>query len=262
MAPGVRARRGLLPFDLIRAVNGRIVTSGHGGPGGGSAGTPSARRFHYLGEPAGHACSRRTSRAASITLSDFARYVTRRAAAGARSILGLAAVVLALRPGAPDTRVFLFFSLTWSCTGRALPRRRGPPIASSALFLTAWAFAPAALPPHRAPLPAAAAHPVPPSPRSSGCPYGVSAGARAGHPDGPMTAYRRVAWTDLVPSGGRRLLGPWRSSSWSEASCSAGVWRVEHRWSGSAPRCSLAGFVAAARSLPVLGTADGGGDGA
>ena len=57
--------------------------------------------------------------------------------------LGLAAVVLALKPGVPETRVFLFFSLTWFCTAALFPDS-WTTYRFSALFLTAWAFAPAA----------------------------------------------------------------------------------------------------------------------
>ena len=140
VAPGGVTKGGLAPFDHVHAVNGRPVTAGHE--------LQAEVRRHPPGTEIRYLVSRRgrmlelsiPSRA--TTNQDFKRYVLD-ALFPSLLYLMLAAVVLALRPGARETRVFLFFCLTWFCTAGLfvdswITYRFSP------LFLTAWAFAPAA----------------------------------------------------------------------------------------------------------------------
>jgi class 3 adenylate cyclase len=140
VAPGGVDKGGLRPFDLVRAVNGQLVTSGrevqeevrrH----------PVGTRFQYLLSRRGAVLEAEIASRA-LTLADFRRYMTD-GLLPSLLYLGLAAVVLALRPGTPETRVFLFFSLTWFCTAGLFPDS-WTTYRFSTLFLTAWAFAPAA----------------------------------------------------------------------------------------------------------------------
>ena len=140
VAPGGVEKGGLLPFDLVRAINGQLVTSGrevhdevrrH----------PVGTRFQYLLSRRG-ALHEAEIASRVITAGDLRRYVID-GLFPSLLYLGLAAVVLALRPGVPETRVFLFFALTWFCTAGLFPDS-WTTYRFSALFLTAWAFAPAA----------------------------------------------------------------------------------------------------------------------
>ncbi len=140
VAPGGAEKGGLAPFDLIRAVNGQLVTRGHELQAEVRR-HPVGTRFHYLVSRRGTLLEAEIPSRA-ISLGDFKRYVTD-GLLPSLLYLGLAAVVLALKPGVPETRVFLFFSLTWFCTAALFPDS-WTTYRFSALFLTAWAFAPAA----------------------------------------------------------------------------------------------------------------------
>jgi hypothetical protein len=133
VAPGGAEKGGLAPFDLIRAVNGQFVTRGHEVQAEVRR-HPVGTRFHYLVSRRG-ALLETEIPSRAITLGDFKRYVTD-GLLPSLLYLGLAAVVLALRPGGPDTRVFLFFSLTWFCTAGLFPDS-WTTYRFSALFLTA-----------------------------------------------------------------------------------------------------------------------------
>jgi class 3 adenylate cyclase len=140
VAPGGVTKGALAPFDHVHAVNGRPVTSGHE--------LQAEVRRHPPGTEIRYLVSRRgrmleaaiPSRA--ISERDFKRYLLD-GLLPSLLYLSLAAVVLALRPGARETRVFLFFCLTWFCTA-GLFVDSWITYRFSALFLTAWAFAPAA----------------------------------------------------------------------------------------------------------------------
>jgi class 3 adenylate cyclase len=140
VAPGGVEKGGLLPFDLIRAVNGQLVTRGHEVQAEVRR-HPLGTRFHYLVSRRGTLLEAEIPSRA-IGLREFKQYLTD-GLLPSLLYLGLAAVVLALRPGVPETRVFLFFSLTWFCTAALFPDS-WTAYRFSALFLTAWAFAPAA----------------------------------------------------------------------------------------------------------------------
>ncbi len=140
VAPGGVEKGGLLPFDLIRAVNGQLVTRGHEVQAEVRR-HPLGTRFHYLVSRRGTLLEAEIPSRA-LGLRDLKQYLTD-GLLPSLLYLGLAAVVLALRPGVPETRVFLFFSLTWFCTAALFPDS-WTAYRFSALFLTAWAFAPAA----------------------------------------------------------------------------------------------------------------------
>ena len=140
VAPGGVTKGGLAPFDHVHAVNGQLVHSGQA--------LQAEVRRHPPGTPIRYLVSRRgqlieadiPSRA--VTERDFKRYLLD-GLLPSLLYLTLAAVVLALRPGARETRVFLFFCITWYCTA-GLFVDSWMTYRFSALFLTAWAFAPAA----------------------------------------------------------------------------------------------------------------------
>jgi class 3 adenylate cyclase len=193
VAPGGVDKGELLPFDLIRAVNGQLVTAGHEVQAEVRR-HPVGTRFHYLVSRRGTVLEADIPSRA-ITLTDFKRYVTD-GLLPSLLYLGLAAVVLALRPGAPETRVFLFFALTWFCTAGLFPDS-WTAYRFSTLFLTAWAFAPAAY------LHIALRFPRPRPilyrrPRLVWIPYLVAA-VLALAIQLPMT-HMPVAWTYLVPA--------------------------------------------------------------
>jgi class 3 adenylate cyclase len=140
VAPGGVSKGGLSPFDRIHAVNGQLVHSGHD--------LQAEVRRHPPGTPIQYLFSRRgqlleaTIPSVAVTETSFKRYLLD-GLLPSLLYLGLAAVVLALRPAARETRVFLFFCLTWFCTA-GLFIDSWLTYRFSALFLTAWAFAPAA----------------------------------------------------------------------------------------------------------------------
>ena len=139
VAPGGHDTGGLAPFDLIRAVNGQLVSSG--------AALQDEVRRYPPGTSLRYLVSRRgTLLEASVPsrvveYGDFCRFLYE-GLLPSLLYLALAAVVLALRPGVPATRVFLAFCLTWFCTS-GLYLDAATTYRFSALFLTGWAFSPA-----------------------------------------------------------------------------------------------------------------------
>jgi len=137
---GLGVERGVLePFDFVRAMDGQLVGSGqdihdevlrH----------PPGTKFHYL-------VNRRGSLVEADIVSkaepprDFWRFVLE-GLLPSFLFLGLGAAVLALKPDAPDVRVFLLFCLIWFVTS-ALYRDAVSTYRFDAIFLTAWAFSPA-----------------------------------------------------------------------------------------------------------------------
>ena len=85
------------------------------------AGILPGTRFHYLVSRRGTLLEAEIPSRA-ISLRDFERYLLE-GLLPALLFLALGAVVLALKPGVPETRLFLVFCLTWFCIRRALPRR-------------------------------------------------------------------------------------------------------------------------------------------
>jgi class 3 adenylate cyclase len=139
VAPGGYDTGGLAPFDLIRAVNGQLVSSG--------AEFQREVRRYPPGTPLRYLVSRRgTLLEASVPsrvveYGEFCRFLYE-GLLPSLIYLALAAVVLALRPGERATRVFLAFCLTWFCTS-GLYVDAATTYRFSALFLTSWAFSPA-----------------------------------------------------------------------------------------------------------------------
>jgi class 3 adenylate cyclase len=137
---GLGVERGVLrPFDLVRAMDGRLLASGrqiheevrrH----------PPGTTFHYLVNRRGTLVE--ADIASKVEPArDFARFLLEGLLPGLL-FLGLGAAVLVLKPGAPDARVFLLFCVVWFVTA-ALYRDAVSTYRFDALFLTAWAFSPA-----------------------------------------------------------------------------------------------------------------------
>jgi len=129
----------LQPFDLVRAMNGRLLTSGqevqdevrrH----------PPGTVFHYLVSRRGQLVEEDIP-SRPLTVHSFKRFLLEALLPGLL-YLALGAAVLILKPGVPETRVFLAFCLTWFSTstlyGDAVMRYH-----FDWIFLTAWAFSPA-----------------------------------------------------------------------------------------------------------------------
>jgi class 3 adenylate cyclase len=136
---GGAERGGLDPFDVVLAVNGRVVASGREIQAE-VASRPVGTPLHYLlyrrGELAEADVATRT-----YTARDLRRFLIEGLLAALLS-LGLGALVFYLQPGAPRSWLFLAFSICWSfinvCYADAHTTYRFTP-----LFLTAWAFSPA-----------------------------------------------------------------------------------------------------------------------
>ena len=137
---GLGVEHGVLrPFDLVRAIDGRLLASGrqiheevrrH----------PPGTTFHYLVNRRGTLVE--ADIASKVEPArDFGRFLLEGLIPGLL-YLGLGAAVLVLKPGAPDVRVFLLFCVIWFVTA-ALYRDAVSTYRFDALFLTAWAFSPA-----------------------------------------------------------------------------------------------------------------------
>jgi class 3 adenylate cyclase len=103
-------RGALLPFDFVRVMDGRVLTSGAEIQAAVRA-HPPGTRFRYI--------VNRGSRLVEVdvpsvtrTMRDFERYLLEGLLTAAL-FLALGAVVLWLKPGVPETRLFLGFCLTW-----------------------------------------------------------------------------------------------------------------------------------------------------
>jgi class 3 adenylate cyclase len=129
----------LKPFDLVRAVDGRPVASGPEILARVQA-EPSGTVFRYLVNRRG-ALIETEIPSRPATAGDFRDYLTD-GLLPSLLFLVLAAVVLWIKPGAPDTRLFVGLCLVWSWTAGfyvdAFTTYR-----MDRLFLTAWAFSPA-----------------------------------------------------------------------------------------------------------------------
>ena len=132
-------RGGLQPFDMLRGVNGRIVTSTrdlqteierH----------PSGARMRYLlvrnGQLVEEEIPSRTT-----TLRHFRRFLLENLLPGAIGV-ALAALVIRLQPGSPAARLFLAFSLQWAIINVGYYDLLGAH-RFTRLFFLAWTFSPA-----------------------------------------------------------------------------------------------------------------------
>ncbi|OGK85912.1 MAG: hypothetical protein A2X52_16600 [Candidatus Rokubacteria bacterium GWC2_70_16] len=139
VAVGGMETRGLVPFDLVRAVNGQLLTSGRqlqeevGRP-------PPGTTFRYLLSRRG-ALVEIDVPSQRMPLRGFRDYATDGLAPSLLFLL-LGAAVLWLKPGAPDTRLFLALCLVWwAMTGFYADAHLT--YRFSVLFLTGWALSPA-----------------------------------------------------------------------------------------------------------------------
>ncbi len=129
----------LEPLDLVRVMNGRVLSSGeqiqdevrlH----------PPGTTFHYIVSRRGRLVEEDVA-SRPVTVRVFERFLLEALLPGLL-YLGLGAAVLVLKPGVPETRVFLAFCLTWFSTSTlyadAVTRYR-----FDWIFLTAWGLSPA-----------------------------------------------------------------------------------------------------------------------
>jgi len=138
---GGAERGGLEPFDYVRAVNGQIVSSGRE--------IQAEAQRHPKGTTLRYLLVRRGQliEAEVPTVRLAQRYFTRYLIEGLMSgliLLTLGAIVIALRPGLTESRLFLAFCLIWFVT-HALYMDSVSTYRFSRLFLLAWAFSPAVL---------------------------------------------------------------------------------------------------------------------
>jgi class 3 adenylate cyclase len=132
-------RGGLQPFDVVRAVNGRLVTSTrelqaeverH------APGTP----IHYLLVRNGQLLEEDIPSRVS-TLRYFKRFLIENLLPGVIGV-ALAALVIRLQPGSPSVRLFLVFSLQWAVINVGYHDLLGAH-RFTRLFFLAWTFSPA-----------------------------------------------------------------------------------------------------------------------
>jgi class 3 adenylate cyclase len=105
-------RGGLQPFDFVRAVDGRVLVSGREIQAAVRARAPGTS-FHYIINR-GSRLVEADVPSAVRTPRDFERYLFE-GLFTAILFLALGAAVLWLKPGVPETRLFLAFCLTWFC---------------------------------------------------------------------------------------------------------------------------------------------------
>ncbi len=129
----------LKPFDVVRAMNGQMVTSGqviqeevrrH----------PPGTVFHYIVSRGGRLVEADIP-SALRTPDDFGRFLLEGFLSGLL-FLGMGAAVLYLKPGASETRLFLAFCLTW-CWIFGLYLDAHTTYRFSWLFLAAFSLSPA-----------------------------------------------------------------------------------------------------------------------
>jgi class 3 adenylate cyclase len=136
---GGAERGGLLPFDLVRAVNGQLLRSGRE--------LQAEVLRHPPGTPLRYLLSRRGQLVEAevatrlYTLRDFKRFVVEGLVAGLL-YLGLGVLVFYLQPGVWRSWLFLAFSLCWFLITVAYADAHHT-YRFTPLFMTAWAFSPA-----------------------------------------------------------------------------------------------------------------------
>ncbi|MBI3029831.1 MAG: GAF domain-containing protein [Candidatus Rokubacteria bacterium] len=132
-------RAGLKPFDVVRALNGKLLASGREIQAE-VARHPPGTTFRYLLVRRGELVEAEVA-TERTTHAMFRRYLLEGLLPGLL-LLALGATVITLRPGAAETRGFLAFCLIWFVTHAAyndtLTTYR-----FTRLFLAAWAFSPA-----------------------------------------------------------------------------------------------------------------------
>jgi class 3 adenylate cyclase len=235
----------LAPFDLVRAMNGRLLASGREIQAEVRA-APAGTSFRYIVNRRGRLVEADIT-SQSRTVHGFQRYLLEGLLPGLL-YLGMGAVVLWLRPGAPDTRLFLAFCLLWFCIA-TLYMDANLTYRFSPLFLAAFAFSPAVFihlaltfPERRA---IARRYP-----RLVWVPYALSALIALGLQE-PLPGLP-IAWSFVLPA--------LAAADWGLALLLLVVSLARTSLSGATPlvrqraRVLVAGF-AAGQLLPVLGTA-------
>jgi class 3 adenylate cyclase len=132
-------RGGLQPFDVVRAVNGRLVTSTRELQAEIERHPPGAR-MHYLLVRNGQLLEEDIPSRLS-TLRYFKRFLIENLLPGVIGV-ALAALVIRLQPGSPSARLFLAFSLQWAVINVGYHDLLGAH-RFTRLFFLAWTFSPA-----------------------------------------------------------------------------------------------------------------------
>ncbi len=139
VAAGGAERGGLEPFDLVRAMDGQVLSSARQIQAE-VARHPVGTRIHYILYRRGQLVEADVPTRAT-TATDFRRYVIEGLLAGLL-VLGLGAVVFWLQPALPRSRLFLAFCLGWFAINVTYADAHTT-YRLTPLFLTAWAFSPA-----------------------------------------------------------------------------------------------------------------------
>lgn len=139
VAIGGAERGGLQPFDLVRAVNGQVLTSGRQLQAE-IARQPAGTSFHYIVYRRGQLVEADVATRAH-TRHDLVRFLVEGLFAGLL-LLGLGALVFYLKPGVPQSWLFLAFCLD-SFVINVTYADAHTTYRFTSLFLTAWAFSPA-----------------------------------------------------------------------------------------------------------------------
>ncbi len=136
---GGAERRGLEPFDVVRVLNGQVLTSGREIQDLAKRYPPGSRLRYILlrrGELIEAELPTRL-----VTYGTFLRYLLE-GFLPALLLVALGATVITLKPGARESRLFLAFCLVWSIT-HAVYYDAHSIYRFSRLFLAVWAFSPA-----------------------------------------------------------------------------------------------------------------------
>jgi class 3 adenylate cyclase len=136
---GGAERGGLQPFDVVRGVNGRIVTSTRALQAE-IEGHPPGTLMHYLLVRNGQLVEEEIPSRAT-TLRHFKRFLVENLAPGAIGV-ALAALVVLVQPGTSAARLFLAFSLQWAVINVGYYDLHGAH-RFTRLFFLAWTFSPA-----------------------------------------------------------------------------------------------------------------------
>ena len=132
-------RGGLQPFDIVRAVNGRIVTSTYELQAEIER-HPPGTTMHYLLVRNGQLVEEDIPSRVT-TLRHFKRFLVENLLPGVIGV-ALAAAVIVLQPGRPAARLFLVFSLQWAIINVGYYDLLGAH-RFTRLFFLAWTFSPA-----------------------------------------------------------------------------------------------------------------------
>ena len=136
---GGAERGGLEPFDIVRGLNGQVLNSGRE--------IQAEVRRHPPGTSLRYLVVRRGQliepevRTRLITRRDLTQFFLEGFLRGLL-LLGLGALVIALKPGVAQSRLFFAFCLVWFVTHMTYHDAHST-YRFSRLFLTAWAFSPA-----------------------------------------------------------------------------------------------------------------------